>query len=89
MKITRDKNVITLVVEPIDAPPGADLEIVADAIYTGMLEFANNPVIHARMMAATEGDRVLDAEVEKATDDVMERWEIGPNDEAWGGQNTN
>lgn len=87
MKITRDKNVITLEVEPTDAPPGADLEIVADALMTGMLAFVNNPVVHDRMMAMTREDPELDAESQKATDDLMERWEIGPTDEPWGGHN--
>lgn len=71
MKFSRNGHVIHIEVEPVDCPPGIDMELVADSLMTGMatlLPFVRNTTIE--LPPEAEAARA------KALEDLKERWEI-------------
>ncbi len=76
MKISRNKNIITIEMEESDAPPGADLEIVADNLMAGMKLFMLNPKLAGRGLNAIQSDPAIVSECERTVEDQLQKWEL-------------
>jgi len=75
MKISRDKNIIIIEIEPSDGPPGADLEKLADYMMAGMRLFGASPELQDRGTSLLKTEYVLREEMETVVSDQREKWE--------------
>ncbi len=75
MKFSRNKNIITIEVEPTDCLPGQDPEFVADAMISGMQVMAENAKAVGPMVDQVISDPVVGPQMEAKTNDLLERWE--------------
>lgn len=71
MKFSRNGRIIQIEVEPTDFKPGADLELCADSLMTGMAAIL--PFIHDTTI---ELSPEAEAARDKALEDLKERWEL-------------
>jgi hypothetical protein len=76
VKITRNKNIISIEIEDSDCPPGKDKEFIADAIMAGMIVMQQNPTAWKDITPRiTEKHPELITKLSDATSDLLERWE--------------
>jgi hypothetical protein len=75
MKISRDKNIIIIEIEPSDGPPGTDQEKLADHMMAGMRLFLASPELQDRGAALLKTDSVIREELKAVASDQREKWE--------------
>jgi hypothetical protein len=73
MKISREKNIITIVVEELDCPKGIKPEIYAD-ILSSVLKIGKYH--EGRFAKAIVEDAVVMQEIKMAAQNFKEKWEL-------------
>jgi hypothetical protein len=75
MKFRRGKNIITIEIEPLDAPKGYDLEMYADTIMAGMM-VSQNIDIRERLIAVIRQDEKINEAIKNVRTEQDRKWEI-------------
>ncbi len=73
MKVSREKNIVTIEVEPNDCPPYITPEMYADMI---LLAFQNSQSFQYKLAENINNDPELFQAMKESMKDFDERWEL-------------